>query len=356
MIGADPTQTLAESYRRFARGEANGKSALYEELCEGVADDPQMLDFLSQQPSAKRQPNLLLASVRVLFGLQSSYAAFRAVVLEHRDEVSAMLLTRRTQTNEPARCAALLPLLCELPQPLALLEVGAAAGLCLLADHYGYDYDGHRIGGDEVVFECSAHGDVPLPHQLPQVAWRAGIDLEPIDLDDRDAMQWLEALVWPEQTDRLERLRLAIGIARRERPRVVRANLLDALATVASEAPPDATLVVFHTAVLAYLSTEQRTRFETDVAAIGAEWISNEAPDVVPGLSAPTVKPVADSHFVIARNHHPVAFCDPHGRWVQWLARGGRDDDRDGIGSAPSADHDAVDRLQPDAGDRRARR
>ena len=52
------------------------------------------------------------------------------------------MLERRTQTNEPARCALMLPLLAALPQPLALLEVGASAGLCLLPDRYGYDYDG----------------------------------------------------------------------------------------------------------------------------------------------------------------------------------------------------------------------
>lgn len=319
MLGADNNETVAENYRRFARLEAHGKSPLYEEFCEGVAADPEMLDFVAQQPPAKRQPNLLLAAVRVLFGTQSGYAGFRAAVLGHRDEVAAVLRTRRTQTNEPARCAALLPLFCELPQPLALLEVGAAAGLCLLVDHYGYDYDGQHVGDDEVVFECAVHGAVPRPSRLPQVVWRAGIDLEPIDLDDVDAVKWLEALVWPEETDRHARLQLAITIARRERPRVLRGNLLDELTTVASEAPPNATLVVFHTAVLAYLSADERDRFEAEVSALDAEWISNEGPEVVPSIAVPPVTPAAASHFVIARNARPVAFCDPHGRWIQWL-------------------------------------
>ena len=43
MLGADPTQTIAENYRRFARLEARGKSPLYEELCEAIADDPLLL-------------------------------------------------------------------------------------------------------------------------------------------------------------------------------------------------------------------------------------------------------------------------------------------------------------------------
>jgi hypothetical protein len=52
------------------------------------------------------------------------------------------MLKRRTETNEPTRCATLLPLLALLPKPLALLEIGASAGLCLLPDLYGYEYNG----------------------------------------------------------------------------------------------------------------------------------------------------------------------------------------------------------------------
>ena len=163
MLGADPTRTISENYRRFARLEVHGKSPLYEELCEAIADDARMLAFLSEQPPAKRQPNLLLAAVRVFYGTARDYREFRSAVLEHRDEVAAVLRARRTQTNEPGRCSVLLPLLNQLPQPIALLEVGTAAGLCLLFDRYGYDYDGRRVGGDEVVFECSTHGQVPIP-------------------------------------------------------------------------------------------------------------------------------------------------------------------------------------------------
>src|SRR5438105_1990346 len=142
MLGADPTQTVAENYRRFGRVSAAGKSPLYQELCEGVAADQEILEFLSRQPPAKRQPNLLLAGTRLLFGLQPKYAAFREMVLQHQAELAELLSSRRTQTNEPGRCAALLPVFCQLPQPLAVLEVGAAAGLCLLIDRYGYDYGG----------------------------------------------------------------------------------------------------------------------------------------------------------------------------------------------------------------------
>ena len=195
MLGNDPLQTTAETYLGFSRYEAAGKSPLYAELTAGVAHDNAMLEFLAERPPAKRQPNLLLAAVRYLYGIQRDYDSFRSVVLDHRDAVCNLLEQRRTQTNEPARCAALLPSLAMLRQPLAILEVGAAGGLCLLLDRYGYQYGSRQIGSSELIFDCLPCGDVPLPSAMPEVVWRAGIDLDPIDLNDDDAVRWLEALV-----------------------------------------------------------------------------------------------------------------------------------------------------------------
>ena len=177
------------------------------------------------------------------------------MVAGRADELRATMLTRTTQTNEPARCAVLLPLLAALPQPLALIEVGASAGLCLLPDRYGYDWGHVRLapaGPGAPVFRCAVTGPAPLPAALPRIVWRAGLDLNPLDAASGEDMAWLEALIWPEQDDRPPNLRAALAIARREPPRVVRGDLLDDLAPLMAEAPADATLVVFHTAVLAY--------------------------------------------------------------------------------------------------------
>ena len=175
------------------------------------------------------------------------------------------MLERRTQTNEPARCALMLPLLAALPQPLALLEVGASAGLCLLPDRYGYDYAGHRARGRPAALRCTPEGDLPLPDALPEVVWRAGLDLDPIDIDDADAMRWLELLIWPGEEHRVETLRGAVD----DRPRGPAAGRPGRPHTATSRRSPprrprDATLVIFHTAVLSYVPSAGRATFRDD--------------------------------------------------------------------------------------------
>ena len=171
--------------------------------------------------------------------------------------------------RSPARCATLLPLLAMLPGPLALLEVGASAGLTLLPDRYSYDYAGHRVQGtdpDAPVIACEPRGPVPLPGRVPEVTWRAGLDLNPLDVTSDDDMHWLECLIWPGEEGRLARLRAAIATARRHPPRVFRGDLLTDLPALAGQAPADATLVVFHSAVLAYVDPLRREEFGEIVA------------------------------------------------------------------------------------------
>jgi hypothetical protein len=138
-------------------------------------------------------------------------------------------------------------------QPLALIEVGASAGLCLLPDRYGYDYGRATFLGKPML-RCAVNDATPIPAALPQIVWRAGLDLNPVDLSDAAQIAWLETLIGPEQIERLANLRAAIKIAAANRPRIVEGDLLgDSFARLCDEAPKDATLVIFHTAVLAYV-------------------------------------------------------------------------------------------------------
>ena len=320
MSGHDLGAGTAENYRAFAE-EARGRSARYVELATAVADDPLVLAFLDTLPAAKRQPNLLFAAAYYLLGEPADLAALRMLIGGRRAELARTMLTRRTQTNEPARCATLLPALALLPEPLALVEVGASAGLTLLVDRYSYDYDGHLVHGTDPrapVLACHAEGQVPLPARVPEVVWRAGLDLNPLDVTDDDDVRWLECLLWPGETGRRERLAAAIDTARRDPPRVYRGDLLTDVPALVRQAPPGATLVIYHSAVLAYLTAQERAQFAELARTLNATWLSNEGPGVLAGVSTPERD---GSSFVLVRDGaKPVAFTDAHGTWLHWLS------------------------------------
>jgi len=318
MSGLEPGVGTAENYRRFARREAAGRSATYELLALAVADDEAVLGFLAGLPAGKRQPNLLFAAARYLLDVVPDVADLRHLVADRHDRLVEVMLDRRTQTNEPARCATILPALWRLPQPLALIEVGASAGLTLLVDRYSYDYDGSRVTGTDPqapVLSCHLEGPVPLPGGVPEVIWRQGIDLNPLDPASDDDVRWLECLIWPGEEGRAERLREAVAAARRYPVTVRRGDLLDDLAAVVSEAPRDATLVVFHTAVLAYVDADKRAAFAEAVGAMGVTWLSNEAPGVLGWLPTATE---SDGFVLVQDGRSVLAETDPHGRWLRW--------------------------------------
>lgn len=309
--------TTAETYAEFAAREAHGISAVYERLSLAVARDPEMLALLDTLPPAKRQPNLLFGVVRFLGGPVEDPAAFLRYTAANWPEIQAQLRTRSVQTNEAGRCAVLLPLLAALPQPLALLEVGASAGLCLYPDRYSYRYGEHVIGSGEPVLPCIATGMTP-PKVLPEVVWRAGLDLHPLDVTDPAHLAWLDALIWPEHTDRRDRLQAAAAIAAADPPLLVRGDLVDDLPALAAQAPADATLVVFHTSVLAYVPASGRESFAETARALPGHWIANEAPGTLAYAALPD-PPDQALYNVLALDGTPLAWTRPHGQAITWF-------------------------------------
>lgn len=320
-------EALSRRYRRFAEEEARGRSPLYEALAREVSADEAVLGFLLTLPAARQQPNLLLAAMRHLFGVQGEWAGFRRLLLENTEPLRALMLSRTTQTNEPGRCATLLPVLARLPGPLALIEVGASAGLCLLPDHYGYEYGRRQLrpeGEGYPMLACKADARTPLPEALPPVVWRAGLDLNPLDAGNAEEAAWLETLVWPGQEARRANLRAALRIGAARRPRLVTGDLLgEALPRLCAEVPAAATLVVFHTAVLAYVSDPvAREAFAARMARLAPYWISNEAPGVFPAIAA-RAGPAPKGRFLMAVNGESIAWTDPHGAAINWIAEEG---------------------------------
>jgi hypothetical protein len=314
---------VIEEYRDFATYAA-GDSPCFEEWALGVTEDAEVLAWLGTLPAIKRQPNLVFAAARWHGApAPAPYAGLRQVLLEREPEVRATILSRATQTNEVGRLATLVPVMALVDGPLALVEVGASAGLCLFPDRYDYAWPpaGALDGTGGAVLTADATGPLPVPVAHPEVAWRGGVDLNPLDVTDPDAMAWLENLVWPEQDERRERLREAVAVARRDPPELLRGDLYDRLPELLDEATRHGTPVVFHSAVIAYLEDADRVRFGDLMARLVDErrcrWISNEGRAVLPRITGDLEVPTG--RFVTALDGVPVAFSHGHGHAIDWL-------------------------------------
>ncbi len=327
MRSSDPEfGSIADRYAIFSAHEAAVSSETYASLAATVSRSDAALSFLSTLPPERQQPNLFFAALRWTGELPCNSNDLGAAIRQRGDDIRHVMLSRTTQTNEPGRCATLLPLLAQLSQPLALIEVGASAGLCLLFDRYGYDFGSKKIapaagyGPDTPFFQCDINDTVPLPDGPIDIAWRRGLDLNPLDVTNSEDTAWLETLVWPEHTSRLENLKAALRIAQSCPPVIEQGNLLHDLSRLAAQAPDDATLVIFHTAVLAYVaSVSDRKRFCDSVLTVADYWVSNESPHVVPGTSGVIPENQKTERFVIALNGKPVAWASPHGQTLHWL-------------------------------------
>lgn len=324
---------VAERYGRFARDEAPGRSPLYAHWAAGVAAQPQVAAILARIPETRRQPPLVFAVTRLLGAPEEPFAVWSDWLTSHADEVVGEASRRSLQTNEPQRCAALLPALSTVDGPIALLELGASAGLCLYPDRYSYRYtrrSGGRIdldplnGPSPVVLTADVAGDPPL--RLPDVVWRAGIDLTPLDAADADDRRFLAALVWPGEEGRAERIVAALDVVAADPPTMIAGDASDpgVLRAAARLAPSGATLVVTTPGVLPHIPRAGRERLIAAVRELDAVWISIDPP----GLHDAWVPPVdvaAWDGFVLGRDGVPLAAVDPLGGSVEWRAGAGAD-------------------------------
>jgi hypothetical protein len=265
---------------------------------------------------------------------------FRDVCLTHRDEVLGLLANRRTQTNECGRSAVMVPGLAwvaaRVGEPLALLDVGASAGLNLLCDRYRLDYGSAGVTGPKdspVRIGCRVlRGHPPIGSRAPALAGRVGLDRAPVDLDDPDAARWLLACVWPD-TGRLERTAAAIALARDAHPQVMEGDAVEDVVSLLERLPARATPCVTTTWMLAYLTRDQRDAFVEQLARFGTQrplaWISAEAPGVVecietgePPAHDPTTPSALGAVQFDEHGAQPtmLGWVHPHGRWIDWRA------------------------------------
>lgn len=362
---------LAQQFALFARYCERDNAPLYGRLSAGIADDKALLRLVEAAPPAQRRPLLLLAAVHdlLLAGAEhplaahyptltagrgrphqptagDAFADFAGFCRLHEERLAEMLATRATQTNEVGRCTGLVPALAEAArraaEPLSVLDLGSSAGLNLLFDRYDYAYHHPasrtevRVGeeGSAVRLEAEVrHGDL-RGLGLPRLAQRAGLDLDPVDLDDPERARWLLACQWPDHPERFFRAARAIEVAQAtpNRPRVRHGHMVDDLAEAAAAAPLDSRLCVLHTWVAAYLSPAEQGRLDAAVTDLArgrpVSWLYAEQPYEVPGLEVPPPPdgpPDGAATAVVLveldgdrRRAERLADMHPHGRWLRW--------------------------------------
>ena len=318
-------------------------SPLYAYLATCIAQDPQMLALVAA--IANTPPlNLLFGGVKLgltaddalaawyphLAGSDArqpdveAYQAFRSHALDRASALIEVGATRRTQTNEALRSAAILPWIASTAKawdaPIHLVDIGASAGLNLCLDRFDYDYDGHLIPAafptaTRLTLRCENRGGFALPERVPAIASRTGLDLSPIDAADADATAWLEALVWPEHTDRLERLRAALDIRRDTDVNMVAGDAAVTLREVEASLPPGP-MVVFHTVMAYQLDQEQRRALDAAVAEVAERRpVARIAMEPVRGTGHQHIQVglALDTAEVRASAH-------AHGRWIDRAA------------------------------------
>ena len=342
------TEALSRQFKTFAEKVYHGSSALYEQISRRVSEDPELLTIALRARKGELSPNLFFGAVHYLLlrgtphqlsyfypSLSGSsireddpYPFFRSFCLENRKEIEDLISTRRVQTNEVQRCTCLMPAYSvayrKAGKPLSIVDLGASAGLHLLWDHYGYDYgEGKRFGNPDspVQLTCLLRGNVspPFPSSLPLVAYRVGIDVNPIDVNDPEMMLWLKALVWPEHRKRAETLNSAIELARQIPPTVIPGDVLTVLPEVLSKVPVQTAVCISHSHLAYQFPKELRERFFSMLSECGAHrdifqisyewWPGKDKPEL--GLS------VFENG---AKKEQLLAYCHPHGEWLEWVS------------------------------------
>jgi hypothetical protein len=191
------------------------------------------------------------------------------------------MLQQPPQTNEIGRSAVLLGGFAEISRhtglPLALLEIGASAGLNLRWDRYRFELGTHSWGdpGSPVRIKSEWRGSPPVLPQTIGVAERAGCDQAPLDPRSDSDRRNLLAYCWPEQRERVDRLRAALELTSSDDLVVEHADAAHWLERQLAHRRPGVATVVYHSIVWQYLAEDTQRAARAAIEQAGARATDN---------------------------------------------------------------------------------
>jgi hypothetical protein len=248
-----------------------------------------------------------------------------AGAIRAQDAFVTEFIGKPPQTNEVGRSGVLYPGLVvvarETGLPLALYEIGASAGLNLLADRFGYDLGGTSRGaaGSPVQLRPGWEGAGPSGPD-PAIKARHGCDLSPVDIRDEGERLRLRSYVWADQSERLARLDAAIALALPDPPALDARDAADWVEAVFSDTAEDGMArVLMHSIAFQYMPAACQERITAAMRAAGARATSRTP---LAWLSFEQGGGSAELVLTLWPGGEPrrLALADPHVRQVRWLA------------------------------------
>lgn len=339
---------VAGKFRWHADAWFAGESPLYERLSRSITKDSALLDLANRSRSDQPIPYMFFGAVNMLLRsapddpLYAIYDAaangvaieadpfpeFRRFCLAHENEIAAIISSHTVQSNIVSRAAVATAAWFEVSrrldgQPFQHIEIGASAGLTMLASHYSYDFGGRQVGLEDsevkISVECRGAGRPPFDRPFPELASITGNELEPIAFDDQEAMDWLESLIWPER-DYYKRLhRAAVSVAHQRPPKIFGGDAIKRLPEMLNELSPSMPVTIYHSHTLNQFPEKLKQDFEALLLEQSHKYrIFRIAFEGAASGSSSTLE--LFEYTAGERSYDLLAHCHPHGRWIEWLA------------------------------------
>ncbi|MBX2873904.1 MAG: DUF2332 domain-containing protein [Saprospiraceae bacterium] len=341
-------QQLQVIFQNFAERECRGKSPLYYQLAQAVAQEPYLLELAKHARARQPAPNLFFGAVHYLLLLDSSQrlaqhypsickevskeiplALFLDFCKKKEAEIIHLLRDRIVQTNAINRTAYLMPIassIFEDSSDLNLIDIGCSSGLNLNFDQYQYHYKGHGIIGEGNVRISTdiLEGTLPPFSAIVNVNQKIGIDQNPLDLEIAENANWLKALIWPDLLERFERMEAAIRLAKTSSLSLLKASQISDFREVIDSIPQAEPLLVYHTHVLYQFSKTERLAFRALIDEIGVK--RDLLYLAVEGFSIfDEILPLPKGVQIVASQYHGgiktvrhFGQTDGHATWIRW--------------------------------------
>jgi hypothetical protein len=342
--------SLAVQFHRFGERECRGSCPLYESLSHRIAEDSALLSLALDTRRGQLAPNVFFAAVQYLLydagddqlrnwypglggtravePLDSAFVEFRRFCSSNSSEIRQLLKTRVVQTNEVRRNACFLPALELVSRSLGgrgfrFVDIGASAGFNLLWNRCEYAYGSNgslRPPTPALTITCEVRGSVtpPIPQRMPYAHSAVGVELEPIDPSDEDAVRWLRSLIFPNHLDRFKLFDAAVREVIESPPDVRRGDARECLPEMIEEMPEDEPAVLLFS-----YSMNQIFPDGLDGARklLTAASVRRRLFEVALGYFGGSIPVLMYAEYENGRPmmpQHKLANCHTHGAWLEW--------------------------------------